>query len=233
MDKKISRMFDSRSAEYDKNIEMFRNDKFVSKYIEIYFRMIDSIVNHIGSDKKAIVLDIGTGTGRLALEIAGRVRRVVGIDISEKMLEAAKNNSIKSGIKNIDFRCGSFLRLDCFKKQFDVIVSNLALHHLTDEEKLTAARNMRDSLKNNGKLVIGDVMFFFNPRINFVKWWLMKRHIKRFAGRMLKEQVFDFRNEHVTHVKKLKAIFEKSGFRVVGIKRVFPLAGVVFAQKSD
>ncbi len=233
MDKEISRMFDNRSAEYDKNIETLRNDKFVSRYIEIYFRMIDAIVNHIDSNKETIVLDIGTGTGRLAFEIAGKVKRVIGIDISEKMLEAAKNNSIKSGIKNIDFRSGSFLQPGDFKKQFDVIVSNLALHHLTDEEKLIAAQNMRDLLKNNGKLIIGDVMFFFNPKINFVKWWLMKKHIKKFAGRVLKKQIFDLRKEHATHVKNLKTIFEKSGFHVVGIKKIFPIAGIVFAQKSD
>ena len=49
------------------------------------------------------VLDYGCGTGTAAIEIASSVKSVHGIDISSKMIEAAKGKTVERKVKNIDF----------------------------------------------------------------------------------------------------------------------------------
>lgn len=58
--------------------------------------------------RETTVLDIGCGTGAYALALAEKVRRVVGIDVSPKMLEHAQKHARMRGIENVSFRCADF-----------------------------------------------------------------------------------------------------------------------------
>ncbi len=55
-----------------------------------------------------MVLDLGTGTGAIALALAPDAKRVVGRDISEGMLEQARDQAAGSGVENVDFGDGRF-----------------------------------------------------------------------------------------------------------------------------
>jgi len=106
------------------------------------------------------VLDLATGTGAIALAVADSAGRVVGRDISEGMLEQAREKAADRGVSNVEFGEGRF-RSPNYDGPVDVVTSNFAMHHLSDDEK----REAIDVIAALGprKIVLGDVMLFGEP----------------------------------------------------------------------
>lgn len=101
------------------------------------------------------VLDLGTGTGAIALALASEAGRVVGRDISEGMLAEARRKGEKAGHKNVAFGDGRF-RAPAVEGPVDIVVSNFAMHHLADDEKRDAIETVAGL--NPRRFVLGDVM---------------------------------------------------------------------------
>ena len=81
------------------------------------------------------VLDLGSGTGYPALLAASAVSpggSVVGVDLSEKMLEVARRKAIKLGLDNVEFTAGDITRLDFDDSSFDAVLSRFCLMFLPD-----------------------------------------------------------------------------------------------------
>jgi 2-polyprenyl-3-methyl-5-hydroxy-6-metoxy-1,4-benzoquinol methylase len=78
----------------------------------------------------AVVLDYGCATGSIALELAGSVKVVHGIDLSSKMIEIAGRKAEERAIKNIDFRQATIFDKDLTKGSFDLILALNILHLL-------------------------------------------------------------------------------------------------------
>ncbi len=85
-----------------------------------------------GSD---VLLDYGCGTGALAVELAGSVKTVQGIDISSKMIAAAKRKAEERNIENIDFRQSTLFDHRLEKESFDVVLASGILHFIKDPQK--------------------------------------------------------------------------------------------------
>ena len=101
------------------------------------------------------VLDLGTGTGAIALALAPEAETVIGRDISEGMLSEARSKADSAGYENVTFGEGRF-REPNVEADVDVVVSNFAMHHLSDAEKREAIGVIADL--NPRKFVLGDVM---------------------------------------------------------------------------
>ena len=100
-------------------------------------------------DKTKSVLEIGVGTGRLAIKVAPNCKRLVGIDISPKTIERAFENL--SSYPNIALVCGDFMSFE-FDEQFDIIYSSLTFMHI--EDKASAIQKIASLLNNNGRFVL-------------------------------------------------------------------------------
>ena len=100
-------------------------------------------------DKNKSILEIGVGTGRLAMKVAPNCKRLVGIDISPKTIERAFENL--SSHLNVALICGDFMSFE-FDEQFDVIYSSLTFMHI--EDKASAIQKIASLLKNNGCFVL-------------------------------------------------------------------------------
>ncbi|HEY9204711.1 MAG TPA: class I SAM-dependent methyltransferase [Candidatus Methanoperedens sp.] len=97
------------------------------------------------------VLDYGCGTGTAAIEIAGSVKTVNGIDISSKMIEAAKRKTVERKVKNIDFAQTTIFDEKFKKGSFDVILC-FNLLHLVDD-KPNVMRRINELLKSGGMII--------------------------------------------------------------------------------
>lgn len=84
-------------------------------------------------EKNKEVLEIGLGTGRIAVKVAPYCKRLTGIDISSKTIQRAKEN-LKDHL-NIVFINGDFLSYE-FKKNFDVIYSSLTMMHFENKRQV-------------------------------------------------------------------------------------------------
>ena len=80
------------------------------------------------------ILDIGTGLGSLACEFASRLpeAEVFGIDISQEMLDKAKQAALEKKLKNLIFSISDACKLEFKDNFFDVVTSFGVLHHIRD-----------------------------------------------------------------------------------------------------
>jgi ubiquinone/menaquinone biosynthesis C-methylase UbiE len=140
--------FDEMATEYDTNQS------------PEYRACASLVVDHAAPDSDDVVLDLGTGTGAIALALAPRAGAVVGRDISEGMLAQAREKAADKGLENVTFGEGRF-RDPSVDRPVDVVVSNFAMHHLSDAEKREAIRVVADL--GPRRFVLGDVMFFGGP----------------------------------------------------------------------
>lgn len=95
------------------------------------------------------VLEIGVGSGRLAVRAAPLCGEFVGIDISPKTVKRAKENL--SEHKNANIICTDFLSFD-FDRKFDVIYSSLTFMHIKDKQQ--AVNKIAGLLNGAGRFVL-------------------------------------------------------------------------------
>ena len=97
-------------------------------------------------------LEIGCGTGGFARLLAKKAEKVLGIDLSPKMLEIARERSKE--FRNINFQELDVLSWDIPVERFDCIASIATLHHLPFEEMLV---KLKKALKPGGVLLVLDL----------------------------------------------------------------------------
>ena len=95
------------------------------------------------------VLEIGCGTGRLAVRVASLCSSFTGIDISPETVKRAEKNL--SGCQNVSLVCGDFLTYP-FSSRFHIIYSSLTFMHIEDKQK--AIVKITDLLEQGGRLVL-------------------------------------------------------------------------------
>ncbi|MCO6451097.1 MAG: class I SAM-dependent methyltransferase [Caldilineales bacterium] len=100
-----------------------------------------------------LALDVAPGGGHSALVIAPHVRRMVSIDITFPMLQAARRNGEKQGVALVGWVQGRGEMLP-FPSVFDLLTCRVALHHFPDQP--AAIRDWARVLKPGGRLVLVD-----------------------------------------------------------------------------
>lgn len=100
-------------------------------------------------NKSKNVLEIGVGSGRLAIKTLSSCKHLTGIDISPKTIKRANENLAEFDNKTLI--CDDFLQHQ-FDKQFDVIYSSLTFLHI--KEKQEAINKIAELLENGGRVVL-------------------------------------------------------------------------------
>ena len=142
--------FDEKAAEYDDS----KSDE--------YRACASLVIDHAAPGSDEAVLDLGTGTGAIALPLAEDAERVVGRDISAGMLDQAREKAAERGLDSVEFGEGRFREPNVpDDAEVDVVTTNFAMHHLSDAEKRAAIDVVADLEPE--RIVLGDVMFFGEP----------------------------------------------------------------------
>ncbi|MCX9082581.1 MAG: class I SAM-dependent methyltransferase [Candidatus Methanoperedens sp.] len=113
------------------------------------FRIIEKTKQHLKISYT--VLDYGCGTGTAAIEIASSVKSVHGIDISSKMIEAAKRKTVERKVNTIDFAQATIFDEKLKPGSFDVILCFHLLHLVEDIPKVM--QRINELLKPGGLII--------------------------------------------------------------------------------
>ena len=104
------------------------------------------------------VLDVGCGTGTLAMEVARRVGRaghVAGVDPGTEQIACARTKAARRHVP-IEFQIGVIEQLPFPDQTFDVVFSTLMMHHLPASLKRQGLAEIARVLKPGGRLIIAD-----------------------------------------------------------------------------
>ena len=190
--------FDDVAGEYDDS----QNDT------EEYRACVSLVVEHADPGPEDTVADLGTGTGAIALALADDVEEVLGRDISEGMMEQAREKAEAEGIENVAFGEGRFREPNV--ENADVVVSNFAMHHLSDDEKVEAIEAIAEL--GPRKFVLGDVMFFGEPNPD--------------------EPFYSPEVDDPSTVGHLADALTEAGFALTAVERVHDQVGVLVAERG-
>lgn len=105
------------------------------------------------------VVDLGSGAGNdcfVARAITGETGKVIGIDMTEAMIDKARENSEKLGFNNVEFRFGEIEKIPIASNRIDVVVSNCVLNLVPNKAK--AFSEMFRIIKPNGHFSVSDVV---------------------------------------------------------------------------
>ena len=108
-----------------------------------------AFIDSMELDKNKSVLEIGVGTGRLAVRVAPLCGEFCGIDISPKTIDRAKENLAE--LENVSLTCADFLSYE-FGRTFDVVYSSLTFMHIKEKQK--TINKVAALLEDGGKFVL-------------------------------------------------------------------------------
>jgi len=127
--------------------------------------LVHNIIKKHEHRKNIDILDIGTGSGCIAISLAKNINNsnIIAIDISEKAIQIAKENS-KINKTKVEFIKADILNLnEDIKDKFDIIVSNPP--YVTDKEKIQMQKNVLNFEPHNALFVSNDEPLIFYKKI--------------------------------------------------------------------
>lgn len=139
---------------YDLMEWFFDSFLFRGKLRELRQRTVDLANIQPGEN----VLDVGCGTGTLAIEVqqhVGTAGKVFGIDPGEQQIVRARSKASQRYLPII-FQVGVIEHLEFSDQTFDVVFSTIMMHHLSDSLKRQGLAEIARVLKPGGRLVIAD-----------------------------------------------------------------------------
>lgn len=179
-------------------------DKGELKIYKNYNLILESVYNLVSDSEfeNPRVLEIGVGTGNLASKFLNKKFYIEGIDQSREMLSV-----LKQKYPQLKVRLGEFLKIPYDNKQFDVIISTYAFHHLNESEKIISIEEMLRVLKDNGMIVIGDLMF------------RNEEDEKNILDELSNEQIEEINDEYYSYIDFLQNEFKKYN-KILKYKRI-------------
>lgn len=201
-------------------------------------RVVEEVVAEAEGRPHEHAVDLGCGSGQVALSLAPSVAGVLAVDISEEMIRLLLAHAEERGVANLQGRAAPVEHLELLPGSVDVVVSNYALHHLRDPDKAALVRRAFEWLRPGGRLVVGDMMFglgsdardreIIASKVSYLAklgpggWWRIAKNAARYVLRL---------QERPVSMRAWEAMFVEAGFEQVRGTRVVNEAAVVRGTK--
>lgn len=122
-----------------------------------YTKLLNEVYQMVHEEGGKEVFDVGFGTGILTRKLYEEDYQIVGVDLSERLVELAAEEMPKAKFIHYDITMG--LPIELINKKFDVIFSTYTFHHLDRYEKPRFISDLLRHVKDGGKIIIGDLAF--------------------------------------------------------------------------
>jgi ArsR family transcriptional regulator len=103
-----------------------------------------------------VIADLGAGEGTFALLLAQQAKKVIAVDTSAKMIEVGRDQALRHGVKNVEYRLGDMEEVPIEDGAVDLVFFSQSLHHALHPER--AVLEAFRILKPGGRIVILDLL---------------------------------------------------------------------------
>lgn len=183
--------FNSWAKSYDEDVKKDTGELKIYKNYDLILQSVYDLVEALDR-KNSNILEIGVGTGNLASKFLKNNYNIIGIDQSREMLSVAKEK-----YPSLKVRLGEFLKIPYDNNSFDIIISTYAFHHLNEEEKCIAIEEIIRVLKDDGVIIIGDLMFE------------SKEEEQEMLKNLSQKQIYAIKDEYYSYIDLLRDEFNK------------------------
>ncbi|MGH3262485.1 MAG: class I SAM-dependent methyltransferase [Trebonia sp.] len=186
-----------------------------------------------------VCVDLGAGTGFVALALAPLVESVLAVDISSAMAQSLAAHARQAGLDNVATEVANLPDLRLPAASIDLVVSSYALHHLRDEEKRALVAAAARWLRPGGRIVVADMMFgrgttrrdreILREKAAALAgkgpagWWRIAKNLARYGLRV--------GHEHPASPQFWQQALHDAGFVGVGFEPIVAEAGLVYGTR--
>jgi ubiquinone/menaquinone biosynthesis C-methylase UbiE/biotin operon repressor len=103
-----------------------------------------------------VIADLGAGEGAFALLLAQRAKKVIAVDTSAKMIEVGREQALRHGLDNVEYRLGDMEEIPIDSASIDLVFFSQSLHHALHPER--AVSEAARILVPTGRIVILDLV---------------------------------------------------------------------------
>ena len=212
----IKNIFESISKDYD-----LMNDLITFKYHSKWKKEIALIAKE---DNPKVILDIATGTGDIAINLSKlKDSQIIGVDISEKMLDVAGDKIRKMNITNIKLELSKAEKLKYKNNFFDLISIGYGVRNF--EDLINGLKESYRVLKKNGKLIILETSVPNNFLIKYLYLLFTSIYVPLISFIFTKNiKAYNYlldSTKEFPHEKEFKKILGSVGFKNIASKKKF------------
>jgi ubiquinone/menaquinone biosynthesis C-methylase UbiE len=198
-------------------------------------RVLDRLLAISAPGAADACVDLGAGTGFVALALAPLVNSVLAVDISSAMAESLAAHAAEAGLHNVTTAVADLRTFRLPTASVDLVVSSYALHHLRDEDKRALAAEAARWLRPGGRIVVADMMFgrgtnqrdrqiLREKAVTFAArgpagWWRIAKNLLRYG--------FGVGHEHPAAPRFWQQALRDAGFTDVCFEPIVAEAGIV------
>jgi ubiquinone/menaquinone biosynthesis C-methylase UbiE len=103
-----------------------------------------------------VIADLGAGEGAFALLLAERAKKVIAVDTSAKMIEVGREQALRHGVKNVEYRLGDMEEIPIEDASVDLVFFSQSLHHALHPER--AVSEAWRILQAGGRILLLDLV---------------------------------------------------------------------------
>jgi len=206
---------------------------------DVRHEMLETICKNISLRGPAKILDVGTGTGRVALKLLEQGADVIASDFAYRMVSAAKELRDKRPLSiqdRLSLCVSDFSHLPFPDDSFDYVTACTSLHHIDTDQKRKAAQAFRRVLHPTGSLILADIMFFFDTS----QWTMEEVRTKIQTTFFPLESLEDVKKRFLYEPEEwpeeaafLATLLQAEGFSVVSVERLRDVVGVIVATMQS
>ena len=224
---KVKKHFEEEAEQYD---------GIIKNLIPYYYQMVEALVNTLPfcHSESIEIIDLGCGTGTIsrAIKDVYPKAKITCLDISGNMLQIA---AVKlSDVQNATYINSNFYDFN-FDKEYDAVVSSLALHHyVTKEDKLDFYKKIYSCLNTGGVFINADVVL---ASTDILQERYMEQWKKFMSMNVLKDEIESkwipkyYEEDRPVQMMEHFEMLKDAGFQVVDVVWKYYNYAVYMAEK--